>query len=84
MNKAHEAAKAAPLMAASEAARAAPPVAVSAASLAGYSLADWVSALTLLYVALQVGLLMPRYWRLFLNWRRERVALKGESECRRT
>ncbi|WP_315384793.1 hypothetical protein [Microvirgula aerodenitrificans] len=52
-----------------EAIKAAPPVAVTTASLAGLSLAEWVSIATILYIGLQVGLLVPRYWREYRAWR---------------
>lgn len=62
MSKAHEIA--------TEAVKAAPPVAVTTASLAGLSLAEWVSIATIVYIGLQVGLLLPRYYREYRTWRR--------------
>ena len=61
MSKAHEIA--------TEAVKAAPPVAVTTASLSGLSLAEWVSIATIVYIGLQVGLLLPRYWREYRAWR---------------
>lgn len=31
---------------------------------------EWVAVATLVYIALQVGLLLPKYWRLIRTWRR--------------
>ncbi|MGV6475363.1 hypothetical protein [Azotobacter vinelandii] len=45
-----------------EAVKAAPPVAVSSAMLLGLSPADWITVLTLVYLLLQIGLLIPKYW----------------------
>jgi hypothetical protein len=33
------------------------------------TLNDWVAIATLTYLLLQMGLLMPKYWRLFRDWR---------------
>ncbi len=49
---------------AQEAARAAPPISVATASLVGMTLHDWVLVATLVYVVLQAGFLMYRWWRL--------------------
>jgi hypothetical protein len=46
--------------------------AILGATLYGLTLQDWVAIATLVYVALQVGLLMPKYWKLFHDWRRSR------------
>ena len=46
--------------------------AIAGATIYGLTLQDWVAIATLVYVALQVGLLMPKYWHLFLDWRRNR------------
>ena len=51
-------------------AKAAP--AIAGATIYGLTLQDWVAIATLVYVALQVGLLMPKYWKLLLDWRRSR------------
>lgn len=53
-----------------EATKAAPPLFVSGAMLMGMSPAEWVTALTLLYLILQIGLLVPRYWKQFREWAR--------------
>ena len=42
--------------------------AIAGATIYGLTLQDWVAIVTLIYVALQVGLLLPRYWRLFRDW----------------
>ncbi|OAZ99762.1 MULTISPECIES: hypothetical protein [unclassified Halomonas] len=44
-----------------ESAKAAPPAVVSMMHVGGMTPADWVTVLTLLYLALQIGLLVPRY-----------------------
>lgn len=46
--------------------------AILGATIYGLTLQDWVAVATLVYVALQVGLLMPKYWRLILDWQRAR------------
>ncbi|WP_097303836.1 hypothetical protein [Pseudomonas chlororaphis] len=53
-----------------EATKAAPPVIVSGAVLFGMTPAEWVTALTVLYLLLQIGLLLPRYWSQFKAWAR--------------
>ncbi|WP_088158064.1 hypothetical protein [Achromobacter xylosoxidans] len=34
----------------------------------GLTLNEWVALATLVYLALQIGLLMPKYWRLLRGW----------------
>lgn len=51
-----------------EATKAAPPIIVSGAMLFGMTPAEWVTALTMLYLILQIGLLVPRYWAQFRDW----------------
>ena len=46
--------------------------AIVGATIYGLTLQDWVAIATLVYVALQVGLLMPKYWRLLVGWRKGR------------
>lgn len=54
-----------------ESAKVAPPAIVSLMHVGGMTPADWVTLLTLLYLALQIGLLVPRYInRLRRYWRR--------------
>lgn len=53
--------------------------AILGATIYGLTLQDWVAIATLVYVALQVGLLMPKYWRLVLGWRRSRSHGGAES-----
>lgn len=43
--------------------------AIAGAMIYGLTLQDWVAIVTILYVILQVGLLLPKYWRLFRDWR---------------
>ena len=31
--------------------------------------ADWITVLTIIYLALQIGLLIPKYWDRFVEWR---------------
>lgn len=49
--------------------KAAPPVAVSGAIVAGMTVNDWITILTLSYIILQIGLLLPKYWRLWIQER---------------
>lgn len=51
-----------------EATKATPPILVSGAMLFGMTPAEWVTALTVLYLLLQIGLLVPRYWAQFREW----------------
>ncbi|WP_249977595.1 hypothetical protein [Vreelandella olivaria] len=44
-----------------ESVKVAPPAVVSLLHVGGMTPADWVTLLTLLYLALQIGLLVPRY-----------------------
>jgi hypothetical protein len=46
--------------------------AIAGATIYGLTLQDWVAIATLVYIALQVGLLMPKYWRLLFDWRSAR------------
>ena len=43
--------------------------AIAGATIYGLTLQDWVAIVTLVYVALQVGLLLPKYWRMLRDWR---------------
>ena len=52
------------------AAKATPPVAVSGAMLFGMTPTEWVTALTVLYLLLQIGLLLPKYWSQIRAWLR--------------
>jgi hypothetical protein len=38
--------------------------------LYGLTLAEWVGIVTIIYTLLQIGLLLPRYWRMFKEWRK--------------
>lgn len=46
--------------------------AITGATIYGLTLQDWVAVITLVYVALQVGLLLPKYWRLLRDRRNSR------------
>jgi antibiotic biosynthesis monooxygenase (ABM) superfamily enzyme len=46
--------------------------AIAGATIYGLTLQDWVAIATLVYVALQVGLLLPKYCRLFRDWLKAR------------
>lgn len=46
--------------------------AIAGATIYSLTLQDWVAIVTLVYVALQVGLLLPKYWRLLREWRKSR------------
>ena len=41
--------------------------AVAGAAWYGLTLQEWVAVVTIAYVLLQAGLLVPKYWRLFRN-----------------
>lgn len=47
----------------------APPAAVSGAVLLGMTPAQWITALTLIYLLMSIGLLVPKYWEKFMEWR---------------
>lgn len=47
----------------------APPAAVSGAVMLGMTPAQWITALTLLYLVMSIGLLIPKYWTQFREWR---------------
>ncbi|CAB3627306.1 Uncharacterised protein [Achromobacter sp. 2789STDY5608633] len=34
----------------------------------GLTLNEWVAMATLVYLAMQIGLLVPKYWRLVRDW----------------
>lgn len=53
------------------AAGAAPPVAAATAVVTGMTLQDWVLVLTLVYLVLQIGFLLFKWWR---EWRRAKIA----------
>ena len=56
-----------------ESAKVTPPAVVSLLHVGGMTPADWVTVLTLLYLALQIGLLVPRYLtRLRQYWEKRR------------
>lgn len=43
----------------------------------GFTLNEWVAIITILYFALQIGLLVPKYRDAFTNWRERRRTKKG-------
>lgn len=48
---------------AAELVKASPPVLITTASkIMGLTLSDWIAVLTILYLVLQIGLLVPKYW----------------------
>ncbi|MGA4493813.1 hypothetical protein [Vreelandella venusta] len=51
-----------------ESAKLAPPAIVSLLHVGGMTPADWVTVLTLLYLTLQIGLLVPRYLKQLRNY----------------
>lgn len=46
----------------------APPAAVSGAVILGYTPAEWITILTVTYLLMSIGLLIPRYWSQFRDW----------------
>lgn len=55
-----------------ESVKVAPPAIVSLLHMGGMTPADWVTVLTLLYLALQIGLLLPRYLKRIRHYLEER------------
>ena len=49
--------------------------AIAGATIYGLTLQDWVAIVTIAYVLLQAGLLVPKYWRMARDWRNGK---KGE------
>lgn len=49
--------------------KAAPALAGAGYSVAGMPWSDIAAIVTILYVLLQIGLLVPKYWELFKQWR---------------
>ena len=58
-----------------EGAKIAPPLAVSGAYIMGMTPAEWVTALTLLYLVMSIGLLVPKYWTQIKEWAKK---IKGK------
>ena len=53
-----------------EALKSAPPVAITGAAwIGGLTINELVGIVTLVYLAAQIGLLVPKYWRLYAGWR---------------
>lgn len=46
-----------------------PPVVVSGYVMLGMTPAQWITTLTLLYLVMSIGLLIPKYWNQFSIWR---------------
>jgi hypothetical protein len=44
--------------------------AIVGATLYGLTLQDWVAIVTIAYVVLQAGLLVPKYWRMIRDWKK--------------
>ena len=74
-----------------EAARITPPGVYSILYAGGMTPADWVTTLTLAYLVLQIGLMVPKYWSYITStvsewlgrwraWRRNRKDADGEGE----
>jgi hypothetical protein len=42
--------------------------AIGGAALSGFTLNEWVALATLIYVLLQSGLLLPKYWAMLRRW----------------
>lgn len=53
-----------------ESLKATPPVIVTGSIMVGMTPAEWITVLTIIYLALQIGLLIPRYWDQFTAWRK--------------
>jgi hypothetical protein len=48
-----------------EAVKASPPIAVLGATVYGMTLQDWVFVLTLIYLVIQIGWLLWKWWKAF-------------------
>ena len=48
-------------------------VGAGGAVAAGLTLNEWVALATLVYVVMQIGLLVPKYWHLLATWWRGRA-----------
>lgn len=59
----------------------APPAAVSGAVMLGMTPAQWITALTLLYLVMSIGLLIPKYWVQFREWREAWSALRKSKKA---
>lgn len=46
----------------------APPAAVSGAVMLGMTPGEWITTLTLLYLIMSIGLLVPKYWTQLKEW----------------
>ncbi|MBB3141202.1 hypothetical protein [Halomonas organivorans] len=55
-----------------EALKTTPPALVALLHAGGMTPSDWVTVLTLCYLTLQIGLLIPRYIDRYRRWRRRR------------
>lgn len=68
----------------------APPAAVSGAVIFGMTPAQWITTLTLVYLLMSIGLLIPKYWATVKGWveswkakrqaKKQVKALKAEEE----
>lgn len=54
----------------------APPAAVSGAVILGMTPAQWITTLTLVYLVMSIGLLIPKYWAqardIYQAWKEKR------------
>ncbi|MEG0063001.1 MAG: hypothetical protein RR740_00210 [Pseudomonas sp.] len=61
----------------------APPAAVSGAVILGMTPAQWITVLTLIYLLMSIGLLIPRYWAQLRDWRAAwKAARKAKKEAK--
>lgn len=55
-------------------------MAVSGALWLGMTPAEWITVLTVLYLLMSIGLLIPKYWAQFRSWRQAWVkSRKGKK-----
>lgn len=47
----------------------APPAVVSGAVIFGMTPAQWITTLTMIYLLMSIGLLIPKYWAQLRDWR---------------
>lgn len=62
-----------------EAAKATPPVTVAGLTVAGLDIPQIIQIATLVYLAMQIGLLLPTYYRAFKKWLLKRESPQPEQ-----
>jgi hypothetical protein len=61
----------------------APPAVVSGAVMFGLTPAQWITTLTLVYLLMSIGLLVPKYWAIVRDkWIAWQAARKAKKEAK--